>query len=255
MTTAFVFDLDDTLTLPRQRIVFRIAQVIQIWSGHNDFYLLTGSDFPKVKDQLFYLTKLFKGCYVCGGNEFWTNDELVESYADILDVPSAMSDWFIEKLQATRYPNQLMGQHIESRSGMINFSIVGRGEKKYAGNVELDTGSRIEYSKWDKKYNERKMLVGNFNRNFSDNYYAEVAGETGIDIFKHGTGKDQVFRKLEKQYDQIFFFAAGTEKGGNNYSFAVQCQSPHRVYTIEKPTDIIEHMSAIRTEHGTIRIS
>ena len=254
MTTAFVFDLDGTLTEPRQRIVFRVAQAIQFWSYHNDLYLLSGSNMPKIKDQLFYLTRLFKGCYLCGGNEYWQNDNIVEKYPDS-QITTELFDWFVDKLLTTRYPNQLMGNHIECRSGMINFSIVGRGEKKYDGDLELRTESRAWYSNWDKRKNERQSLVSDFNRTFGKQYHAEVAGETGIDIYELNRDKGQVYSKLKKQYERIFFFGKDTEKGGNNYSFAVQCESPDRIYNVEKPTDILDQLTQIRTDHGTVRIS
>ncbi len=98
------------------------------------------------------------------------------------------------------------GNHIEERPGMVKFSIVGRN-----CNIE----DRAMYRQWDEHKSERKIIAEKFRNKFG--LEAQVAGETGIDIYPVGADKSQVAEWVEKP---ITFFGDSMQLGGNDYPLA-----------------------------------
>jgi phosphomannomutase len=232
MTTAFVFDVDGTITESRQKITFRQASHLQLFLERNDCYLLTGSDFPKTKEQLQHLTKLVRGSYQCAGNELWVNDTLIES-SPILEPSQRLDNLLSYLLEESKFPYRT-GNHVDYRAGMLNFSIVGRGATE---------SQRLEYIDFDRETGERKFLVDIINKACGDEINAQIAGKTGIDIFQHGRDKGQVYEKLKSKYDHIFFFGDDCQQGGNDYPFAVKCDHNDRVYHVSDPDETLNILS------------
>ena len=113
----------------------------------------------------------------------------------------------VKNLQ-TEFQEQL---HIEERTGMINFSIVGR-------NCSAD--QRKEYFAWDKKYHERYLICEEINSEYPD-FHASVGGEISIDIAPRGNNKSKAWDVLSKEYDHIHFFGDKMTYGGNDYPLAL----------------------------------
>ena len=74
MTTAFVFDVDGTITESRQWIPKKWSEPFTKLCQSEDVYLVTGSDFAKTKEQLEDITKLVTASYQCAGNETWAGE-------------------------------------------------------------------------------------------------------------------------------------------------------------------------------------
>jgi len=231
-----VFDVDGTLTPSRQKIDPKHAEIILNLAKTVDIYILTGSDFPKTKEQLGEITKAVKGCYQCAGNELWVNDELVQS-APQFDMPKMMLAWCKQKMEESKFPHRTGKKHVDLRAGMMNFSIIGRGCTKK---------QRQNYIDHDNKTDEREALAKEFNELFHT-YSAQIAGETGIDICENGRDKGQVYKPLEEMYNSIIFFGDDTQDGGNDYPFAMKIQSfPHRCFHVTGPEDTFETLEGIK---------
>ena len=121
-----VFDVDGTLTPSRAKIDPAHAEIITDLASKVDIYIITGSDFPKTKEQLGDITKVVKGSYQCAGNELWVNDKLVQSVPEF-NMSKVMVQWCKQKLEESRFPHRTGKKHIDLRPGMMNFSILGRG--------------------------------------------------------------------------------------------------------------------------------
>ena len=231
-----VFDVDGTITPSRGSIDPLHAETLENLSKKTDIFILTGSDFPKTKEQIGGLTKIIKGCYQCVGNELWVNDQLVET-SPKFNMPKLMLAWCKQKLAESKFPHRTGSKHIDLRPGMMNFSIIGRG---------CTQQQREAYIQFDEEYNERQELADEFNSMFHT-YSAQIAGETGIDIVEVGRDKGQVFKPLELVYNSIMFFGDDTQKGGNDYPFAKQLTgSPHRVFAVSDPQDTFEILESIK---------
>ena len=142
------------------------------------------------------------------------NDEKV--YFKELKIPAEVQLWLTGQLYESKYPKEKCGNiHFEHRTGMLNFSVVGR---------DIGKDIRSEYSNWDKISKEREKIVKNFNKLFKHyNLEACIGGEISIDIQKIGSDKGQIFDYLSF-YKTKVFFGDKCKPSGNDYSLYQKCE-------------------------------
>ena len=207
MNNKFIFDVDGTLTPSRGKMDYNFKAFFNSFCLMNDVYLVTGSDKPKTVEQISEGTyNLCKRVYQCSGSDVW------DAETNILK-----SGWTLPELARTflisceyESPFSLRtGNHIEQRSGMVNFSVVGRN---------ATTEERAKYVKYDTVKNERINIASAFNIMFPE-LQATVGGETGIDIAPRGADKSQILRDF-KENDTIHFYGDAMFEGGNDKPLA-----------------------------------
>lgn len=211
----YIFDIDGTLTPPRQKINKQFASFFASFCTQNAVFLATGSDYKKVKEQITKnIISKVDGIFTCMGNELWVNDEKV--YFKELKIPAEVQLWLTGQLYESKYPKEKCGNiHFEHRTGMLNFSVVGR---------DIGKDIRSEYSNWDKISKEREKIVKNFNKLFKHyNLEACIGGEISIDIQKIGSDKGQIFDYLSF-YKTKVFFGDKCKPSGNDYSLYQKCE-------------------------------
>ena len=71
MNKIFIFDVDGTLTPSRQKMTKEFKKFFENWIKSSKFYLVTGSDLPKLQEQMDFLDIEAEGIFTCCGNEFW----------------------------------------------------------------------------------------------------------------------------------------------------------------------------------------
>ena len=77
MHKIYIFDVDGTLTPSRRRMTEDFAKFFDKWSKDNIFYLVSGSDLEKMKEQVPKdILDLAEGLFTCGGNQFWVDGKL-----------------------------------------------------------------------------------------------------------------------------------------------------------------------------------
>jgi len=203
----YIFDVDGTLTPSRGEMDPEFKDWFSKFQDKNNTYLVTGSDKPKTVEQIGkQIYNKFIRCYNCQGNEVWVGDEQKKKVN--IQLPAQMIDTLQTILNNSFFPLRT-GTHIESRSGLVNFSIVGRGANQ---------DERKAYSIFDRRIGERAALVRYLNKHHPE-YHAAIAGETSIDIIIKGKDKSQVLNDF-KPDDQITFFGDNTKEGGNDYEIA-----------------------------------
>lgn len=207
MSTAFIFDVDGTLTASRQVIDRHFAIWFNRFCFTNNVYLVTGSDKPKTVQQVG--NTIYNQCkrvYNCAGSEVWEKDTLVHKNI-IEDTPElhALYGDLYKQLDTSPYPIR-GGLHIENRQSMINFSILGRH-----ANIE----QRKEYVSYDKIYREREKICEELTKDHGTNFQFQVAGEIGIDIVEIGKDKSQILKDFNDDY--VVFFGDMVDEGGNDY--------------------------------------
>ena len=207
MNNKFIFDVDGTLTPSRDHINLDFAIWFSDFCLMNEVYLVTGSDKAKTVEQVGL--DIYNKCervYQCSGSDVW------DAETNILK-----SGWTLPELARTfliscEYESLFSlrtGNHIEQRSGMANFSVVGRN-----ANAE----QRAKYVEYDTVKNERINIASAFNTMFPD-LHATVGGETGIDIAPRGADKSQILRDF-KEDDTIHFYGDAMFEGGNDLPLA-----------------------------------
>ncbi len=207
MRTAYLFDVDGTLTPSRQGMNGEFRIWFCEFMSNNDVFLVTGSDYSKTVEQMgTIITENVKRVYGCSGNDTWQHGKNIYS-----------SEWKLPELARIFLTNCLYesafdlrtGNHIEERPGMINFSVVGR---------EASMAERKQYVEYDTATSERNKIAQAFNAMFPE-LTATAGGETGLDIYPTGKDKAQIIDDFS-EYDAIVFFGDRCDELGNDYTLA-----------------------------------
>jgi hypothetical protein len=177
--------------------------------------LVTGSDHPKTLEQVGpEICDASKIVFNCCGNEARQGDEIL--YRSTWESPPALIEALEHELEISSFGLRT-GQHIEIRTGLINFSVVGRG---------ANPAQRQAYIDFDSTRFERRSMVARLSNKFHDIDFA-IAGETGIDIYPMRKDKSQVLAHI--QADRTVFFGDAIWPGGNDYPIAIRCDEYHLV--------------------------
>ena len=134
-------------------------------------------------------------------------------------LPIDAQQWLQFKLDHSPFDLRT-GLHFEHRTGMCNFSVVGRN---------ANTQERKQYYNYDCDTNERIKIAEAFNRKYPD-LQAKVGGETGLDIFPIGCDKGQVLQDFD--IDTVKFFGDRCDPQGNDYPIS-NLLKPHQVYAVK----------------------
>jgi len=213
MDRIFIFDIDGTLTPSRLQMTEKFAKFFDKWSSKNKYYLVTGSDIDKTKEQLpiAYIDRA-EAIFTCCGNQMWRDDELI--YDNKFELTSKLKNSLEVVLMSSQYPHRY-GNHIEDRGSMVNFSIVGRN---------CTQEQREHFFKWDNERGERKKISTFLKHKFKD-LDAVLGGQISIDIYPRGKDKSQILDIIEQERlvkpDEYIFIGDRTEKGGNDYPLAL----------------------------------
>ena len=207
MKRVFVFDVDGTLTPARQRMKASFIGFFQSFCAQNKVYLVTGSDYEKVLEQVpECILNLVEGIFTCSGNQYWEKGSIV--YNNGFEPPQDLFAFLNRCLLKTSYKNKT-GNHIEVRPGTINFSVVGRN---------CTDRERKAYSVWDRMTGERKMIRNELIFLFPT-IDCVIGGEISVDIYPVGCDKAQsiLFIKDRDPDCSIVFYGDKLTPGGNDY--------------------------------------
>jgi len=207
MTNKFIFDVDGTLTPSRGAMDPLFKEWFLEFCRNNLVYLVTGSDRTKTLEQVgIDVYNLCTRVYQCSGNEVWIKEDTIRSSSWLL--PEDAHEWLSIKLIESDFSIR-SGLHFEHRTGMCNFSIVGRN---------ADSIDRGKYVRYEEENGERGHIAQGFNKLFPE-LQATVGGETGIDIAPRGSDKSQILRDFV-QGDTIQFYGDAMHTDGNDYPLA-----------------------------------
>ena len=152
----YLFDVDGTLTNPREKITNSFKEEFKRWASGKQLFIGTGSDFAKTKQQLSQdVLNQFQLIFCCMGNETRNSAGVVLERNVFKDCQKLESD--LEKFLTKSQFNVKTGRHLEYRTGMVNFSIVGRNANQQ---------ERKSYNKWDSKFKEREQIARYINENY-----------------------------------------------------------------------------------------
>ena len=202
----FIFDVDGTLTESRKQMDISFMSEFIIFCCKFDTYLVTGSDRDKTVEQVgLDVYNRAKRVFNCSGADIYEKNFNV--YKSDWTPSKELISFLNDELDYSTFPTRT-GNHIESRPGVINFSILGRGE----GNME----GRKEYVKWDRNTGERVLIADRIKDQFPD-LNIQIGGQTGLDI--SNDDKSQIL-KYFSPFDEIHFFGDMMEEVQNDYPLA-----------------------------------
>ena len=172
-----------------------------------DVYLVTGSDRAKTVEQvgLDVYNRSIR-VYNCSGADVYEKD--VNVYKSNWKISDEVEKFLQDELDFSQFPVRC-GNHIETRPGGINFSILGRGEG-------VNLPDREEYVKWDRNTGERILIADRLKNQFPD-LNVQIGGQTGLDISDND--KSQILRDFNPE-DELVFFGDMMKEGQNDYPLA-----------------------------------
>ena len=219
----FLFDVDGTLTPPRQPITSRFSDKLQTLVNEEIVYIVSGSDIKKIREQVpSRILDKCRGIFTCSANELWIDDKVVYSREFVVpkSLLSQLKNWMIQ----SEYPDR-RGDHLEYRPGMLNFSTVGR---------KASLRDRDKYSVWDSESGERQRIADNIRVNHPDLHVA-IGGQISIDIYPSGWDKSQSVDYIKEHHPgvPINFFGDKTSKYGNDYSAVCALGEGDRAFTVK----------------------
>jgi phosphomannomutase len=245
MDKIFMFDIDGTLTPSRLRMTEKFAKFFDKWSEKNKYYLVTGSDLEKTKEQLpiVYIDRA-EAIFTCCGNQMWRDDELI--YDNKFELSTKLKNSLEVVLMSSQYPHRY-GNHIEDRGSMVNFSIVGRN---------CTQEQREHFFKWDEEKGERKKISTFLKHKFKD-LDAVLGGQISIDIYPKGMDKSQIFDVIKQdrlvEPREYIFIGDRTEKGGNDYPLAKLMEETNncKYFQTEGPEQTMEILQWLQIDGET----
>jgi len=235
----YLFDVDGTLTEPREKITEGVADVFLDWAvtKNKDVYLVTGSDIKKTREQLGQdVIDKCKGVFTCSGNVFRQGTKIV--YSNVFEPSKKLIEDLELYLEQSEWRSK-SGNHIESRPGMVNFSTLGR-------NSTLNM--RKAYNRWDKVHSEREDIVA-----YVSGLYPElevvIGGAISVDIYPKGKNKGQVVEKLRELHGEdveMIFVGDKNIPGGNDWPLAqrldpIEGSEWYQVHGPEETRSLIEY--------------
>tara|TARA_Y100000592_G_scaffold38695_1_gene61382 strand:+ start:6199 stop:6966 length:768 start_codon:yes stop_codon:yes gene_type:complete len=242
---ALLFDMDGTLTDPRQLITEDVVKALKSIRPSIRKYLVTGSDMSKIDEQIpnDILLDLFERVYACNGTRVYNcnldmDDETMAIEPELIHSTS-LTDFYSEadinhivnvllKTALDTHTKIKTGTFIEWRDSQINFSVLGRN---------CTTPQRENYVKWDKKSGEREKIVENLRKEFKGwGLSFRLGGQISIDITREGWDKSYAFKNMNESPDQCVFFGDKICKDGNDLDIAMKCG---RYHNVDNPADFI----------------
>jgi len=237
MRKIYLFDVDGTLTPPKQKAVPKFRRQFFEWLKDKEVYLVSGGSFKRLCEQLSpEVMDSIEGVFSCMGNVYYRRKKDEErawfhEYEHKFEPSKALLSDLDLEVGNSKYPTKT-GNHYERRAGMINFSIVG---------TNATQKQRAEYAAYDAEHKEREHIVKKLNIVHTDLDFV-IGGAVSIDIFNEGRDKSQVIREHFKDLSQdviIHFVGDRVEYPGNDYAIAeaVRKRASGNVHGVESWKD------------------
>ncbi|KAH8873955.1 Phosphomannomutase 2 [Schistosoma japonicum] len=207
-----LFDVDGTLTKPRNTITDHMLQFLIKLSSYVPLAVVSGSDFQKVSSQIspsaaekFPFIFSENGLVVHSYGEKISSTNIVEHVGE--DILQRLINFCLQYMSNLWLPRK-RGNFIEFRDGLINICPVGRS---------CTQEERDEFADYDAKHKIRENFVAKMRSEFhSSPLQFAIGGQISIDVFPKGWDKRYCLNFL-KDYDTIHFFGDKTEETAKDW--------------------------------------
>lgn len=219
MKSIVLFDVDGTLTVPRNKVSPEMLDFLKKLHEKVDIGIVGGSDLPKIKEQLGenllsynYIDYVFSenGLVAHKNGKLFHKNNIVEYLGN--EKLNKFINFVLYYIADLNIPVK-RGTFIELRNGMLNVSPIGRN---------CSQQERDDFEKYDRLFNIRKQMVKVLENKFKTyelNY--AIGGQISFDVFPFGWDKTYSLQFLTDKYENIYFMGDKTEVGGNDYEIYV----------------------------------
>ncbi|XP_008328460.1 phosphomannomutase 1 [Cynoglossus semilaevis] len=229
-----LFDVDGTLTRPREKIEPQLDQFLQILRRKVKIGIVGGSDYSKIAEQLGEgddVVHKFDYVFAENGTVQYKDGKLISKHAIQNQIGEELLqeliNFCLSYMGLIKLPKK-RGTFIEFRNGMLNISPIGRS---------CSPEERKEFSEIDKKEKIREKFVAALKEQFAGRGLRFTKGGViSFDIFPEGWDKRLCLEVLEREgLDAIYFFGNETTDGGNDYEIF---NDPRTIgFTVYSPDD------------------
>jgi phosphomannomutase len=236
MRDVVLFDLDGTLTPPRQGITKENLEKLIELSAYARVGIVTGSTLDYVKEQVD-LSAFEHGVEVfpCNGTEHW---RLVDGHWCSQVVPKSMmnhmgAEWrdlhfILNGLQGEFLRNvsdaPITGNFVSSRSSMVNWCPIGR---------EAGVSSRTWFESFDSRNNFRAGVLALLKLRLmplKSQLVAKLGGSTSFDIYPTGWDKTYVLNHFTNE--TVWFVGDRCFPDGNDFELYEKLNEFGRAYHV-----------------------
>lgn len=235
----YLFDVDGTLTKPRQRISEDLKNFLlnEVKSRVN-VGLVSGSDYSKIVEQMDgeETTNQFDHVFCENGVVHYQQGQLKKSES----ILTYIGEQTLQKVInfALGYMSKLelpakRGNFVEFRSSMINICPVGRS---------CSQAERDQFSQFDMQHKVRANFVDALQNEFKDSKLSfALGGQISVDVFPTGWDKTYCLNHISKDsFNEIHFFGDKTTPGGNDYEIFNDDRTVG--HTVTSPQDTKEQL-------------
>lgn len=252
MTTkekVFLFDMDGTLTPPREQVEPNMVRALRELSKHYRIGIITGSDLDYIKQQLFVMFDI-GGVPVdrvdllpCNGTKKYVANQsrrfVIEHEADMLGEIGSDAYYSIlrfcmqRQIEMMDCEKQLPygGTFFQYRGSLLNWCQIGRS-------VGAKERSALEAVDEEKQYRRR----------YADQLTLHLAGKgipvtvalggsTSLDIYPNGWDKTYGLKHYPNQ--EVYFAGDRCDAGGNDWHIYEALRPLGRSFKVSSPNDTI----------------
>lgn len=229
-----LFDVDGTLTLPREKINKNMKQcLLEKKSAGYTLAAVGGGTVEHIKDQLIDSIDDFDFIFSENGCKSFKGKQLINE-VKIQDIIG--NDALHEIINfSLKYMSKLIlpfkrGTFFELRTGLVNICPMGR-------NCTYE--ERLKFVEFDKTKNILKPFRDELETLFSKKYNLvfSIGSSISIDMFVEGFRKPYCLEHIDKDFD-IYFFGDKTNIGGNDYELSIH-DRVIKSFTVTSPDDTI----------------
>lgn len=214
MRTIALFDVDGTLTIPRNKVSQEMLSFLHRLHEVVDIGIVGGSDLKKIQEQLgddLLDYKFIDYVFSENGLVSYHGHDLIHrgSFCEFLGEIKLKSflNFCLRYLSEIDIPIK-RGTFIELRQSMINISPIGRN---------CSQQERDQFEQYDNVHHIRQNMIKALQQQFPDYHLKySIGGQISFDVLGEGFDKTFCLRFL-KEYEQIHFFGDKTQEGGNDY--------------------------------------
>lgn len=233
--TIVMFDMDGTLTEPRQAFdpsvlgapLFYLSEVAEIGivTGSDENYLTEQMRSLLEKSSCRYKTHLLP----CNGTKYYPPPQTADDFHKLSSQESMrdklgshyfhnlIKEIMTHQCEISNHPIPLTGHFINYRDSMINWCPIGRN----ANNKQ-----RKEFQNLDKNLNLRRIYKEKLENSITtiglkDLITIKMGGETSFDIFPNGWNKTYALNRFEGW--DVWFVGDRCSETGNDYELYKHC--------------------------------
>jgi phosphomannomutase len=243
MKNIVLFDLDGTLTPPREEMTKSMTQGLFNLLKHSEVGIVTGSPLEYVREQCQNLlcsqNDLLESLMIfpCNGTQEYSWDIDTKSFLRVgsTNMAEALGHKEFESIMQKLVHAQssivdehdipLTGHFISYRESMINWCPIGRN---------ATAEDRKRFLAVDEKHGIRDKILLKLRLNLNlDKVRVVKGGQTSFDIYPVGWDKTYVLSRLD-DFESITFVGDACHSGGNDYELYVSEELSHR-YHVSSP--------------------